>query len=826
MFRTDFFSLRFYLVGLGFGLLCACGLPGPGSSTNPQETPVEEQDYEDVVNVRIETNRAMRTTWQGDLFNLVTPQLAWALSGLEENNSLSEQAISVITMDLNFQERGRIADPFVVDQPSSRLGYDLLFQATVEKQLNRLVRVTLPNGEVMYAPLAPATVQGNNYVQVSVASHYVLKKLYEAITTREQLTDLLACDNRDTNCSHQSRVKATHILNLIELVNEYDLVITPEMTVQTVMDMFEDNLYLRTMVETGIQEIVRTTSPATHGTAREFRHLDGYEEAQLSRALTYNSALFALDLSAIKNSGNVNRVNLGVSISRTVPINTDFTPLETARTLPIYPRLTHTSDFVETRKDALTFTIPFTRSLTTYTSDNIFITPGSAYQKHATTSIDSFLSTQGNLMAGTVLEQHIDMNQVGWQSNPVYKQLYRVNQYEPNLSADQTASNTPLYPDSAPWLVSANVIKAENYSVVKPPLSSKYERVDWLEDRHVFSWEIHAEETDTDFTSARMRGQTGKTYGVLRYGLQLGNSNPVVQLTAEILQWKTSPGSDRIESTQLVRLGPFTSSPLDAHYRSWQLARNADHTMVRIPADETGPNILAPQTDTHSYTAIPTTEDDNDPLTSNTSVSHNKGLINVDGGTQPITGHVSSNGSHFALVMHKTPTNFVNRAFMVGTELHGGPGLFEDVRYQLQGNTMTVSTEETRLTNLNQSTLVLSNLNNSCEAELTVRAMTISHDIEANTIGAPERPLIEEEAIPSTECSIVDSKITLVFGDPEHEVLDQPLTLTGFFSKAEDDATTSNLINLLWLQEDNMGLVFATRDQELDPAFENQPIND
>lgn len=814
MFRTGFLSLRFYLVGLGVGLLCACGLPGPGSSTNPQETPTEELEYEDVVNVRIETNRAMRTmltSWQHDLFNLVTPQQAWALEGLDENNSLSEQAISVITMDLNFQERGRIADPFVVDQPSSRLGYDLLFQATVEKQLNRLVRVTLPNGEVMYAPLAPATVQGNNQVRVSVASHYVLKKLYEAITTREQLNDLLACNNRDTNCSHQSRVKATHILNLIELVHEYDLVITPEMRVQTVMDMFENNLYLRTMVETGIQEIVRTTSPVTHGTARQFSHLDGYEEAQLSRALTYNSALFALDLSAIKNSGNVNRVNLGVAISRTVPIDTQFTPLETARTLPIYPRLTHTSDFVETRKDALTFTIPFTRSLTTYTSDNIFITPGSAYQKHATTSIDSFLSTEGNLMAGTVLEQHIDMNQIGWQSNPVYKQLYRVNQYEPNLSADETASNTTLYPDSAPWLVSANVIKAENYSVVKPPSSNKYERVDWLEDRHVYSWEIHAEETDTLFSTARLRG---KTYGVLRYGLQLGNSNPVVQLTAETLRWEALSGS-QIQSTQP-----------DAHYRSRQLARNTDHSMVRIPADETGPNILAPASIFHAYTAITTTEDDNDPMTNNTSVSHNKGLINVDGGTQPITGHVSSNGSHFALVLHKTPTGFVNRAFIVGTELYGGPGTFSEVRYQLQGNTMTVSTEETRLTNLNQSTLVLSNLNNSCEAELTVRAISVSHDIEANTIGAPERPLIEEEAIPSTDCSIVDSKITLVFGDPEQEVLDQPLTLTGFFSKAEDDADTSNLINLLWLQEDNMGLVFATRDQELDPAFENQPIND
>lgn len=786
--------LRFVLLGFSLILLSACGLPGPGSSTSPQDqnnnNPLTA--YEDVVHVRIQGTDEMLASWQNDLFKLVTPEKAYALSGLNEYNNLGNNAISVITLDANFSDRGRIAEHFAVRKNNSGQGYDILFQQTLEKQLNRVIRVRLPNDEVMYGPLY-SVVSGANIVIVNVASHYVISKLYDAITSSAQLQDLLSCRQgeieRDTNCAHQSRAKVKHIVNLIELVHNYDLNIAPSMNVQDAIELFDSTPAIREMVETGIQEILRETSPITHGISRAFNLIDGYEPEQLHRPLSYNSTWFGLELDQVDPEALANRVSIGVSTSRTIPMNT-LTP---NNVLPIYPRLTHTAQFFQIRTDELSVDIPFTRSTMTYSRPSLFeVSNSDTFQAHSVASIDTFLSTQGNIMAGSVLEQTIDAQSIGWQSNPVYKQLYRVNQYEPNLTANSSATNTPLYPDSAPWLVSANFIKAENYSILRQ--NNTNVRSDQLEDRYVFSWEVHSEETDTEFNASNL---TGKTYGVIRYGLRLGQSDPVAQLTAETLQWEVLSAS-QIRSTQP-----------DTHFRSLRLSRNTNHAT-------SGSTELAPATTFHAYT---TTQTVRAQAQTGTTTSQNRGLITLDGGTRPTVGHASNNGSHFSLVINKPDVAVADRGFIVASELSSGPGAFNEVHYMLQGNTMGLSAEDTRLSSLNQSSLILSNSVGGCTAELTVKHFSISHDVADNLISVP---VVQTEPVAvSSSCEIEGSKITVQFAD----IMGQALTLKGFFANAETSSNPGNLINLLWLQNDNLGLVFAAREQILQPGFPNQAIN-
>jgi len=55
-------------------------------------------------------------------------------------------------------------------------------------------------------------------------------------------------------------------------------------------------------------------------------------------------------------------------------------------------------------------------------------------------------------------------------------------------------------------------------------------------------------------------------------------------------------------------------------------------------------------------------------------------------------------------------------------------------------------------------------------------------------------------------------------------MFNQNLTLKGFISPQDEvEGNTTipgNVISLLWVQDDNLGLVFATKDQQLSPTFD------
>ena len=49
----------------------------------------------------------------------------------------------------------------------------------------------------------------------------------------------------------------------------------------------------------------------------------------------------------------------------------------------------------------------------------------------------------------------------------------------------------------------------------------------------------------------------------------------------------------------------------------------------------------------------------------------------------------------------------------------------------------------------------------------------------------------------------------------------EPLTLRGFITQKNDNSTSEpgNLINFVWEQDTQLGLVFANKEQDLSPTF-------
>ncbi len=803
------YSRLSYLL-LGVFILSACGVPGPGSARNGSQSSKDDDtsNYAEVLTVRVEVNQAMRVadSWQEHLYDWLTPSKAFALSGLEDTMQLDPNRISIITLNARFQSRGIISPTPRVTKKQSGLGYNVQLQQAVVKQLNKVIRVSLPNGEVLYSPLYNVAT-GSTTVVVNVASHYVLKKLYDALPDEDALTRLLSCrlnqQETETNCPYQNRVKLKHIVNLIELVNNFDLAIDSNLSVAQVMNLFDDTPALRRMVEAGIAEILNARSPAARGTSRNFLQSDGYQSSQLHQSASYNSTFLSFELTQKSPQNAVKEVLYGAATSRVVQRN------EVSNNLPIYPLLTHTTQFFQLRTDELTVDVPFTRTTLNYLTGNRYQAENNnIVQSHSVASIDSFLGTFGNIFAGSVVEQTIDSQSVGWQTNPIYKQLYRVNPYEPNLSAGANPNNTTEYPRTAPWLLSANYIKGENYRISRSGTGNQ--RTDFLEDRHIFAWEIHGKETDRNFNTGRM---IGKHYGVVRFSLNLRSPanqtvTDVMTLTAETLLWSATSGN-QIRSSQ-----PNRDSESDTETHSYY----SSHQIVRNSLSQTSAAVSLPATTTdHAYTAVPA---EKVVPSAGTTEFVQTGLLRVDAGTQPTQGHVANAGNHFALAQNN---NNLGRGIVIGTQLAGSTQ-FEGDEYVLQGNAMSMNGTNTALLNLNGSTLRLHTIeaDRRCSAELTINTFEVAQNHETNVISDPisRSQSSTQNSVSSNGCRQKGGKLEIRFD----QVLDKPLTLKGFIADKESSSAKANLLNLIWVQNDTLGLVFATRQQNLNPHFENQGV--
>jgi hypothetical protein len=177
-------------------------------------------------------------------------------------------------------------------------------------------------------------------------------------------------------------------------------------------------------------------------------------------------------------------------------------------------------------------------------------------------------------------------------------------------------------------------------------------------------------------------------------------------------------------------------------------------------------------------------------------------------------GHADNQGNHFALTRNHPGS--LGRSLIIGSRLPTGTAVFDGGTYLLQGNTMSLNNTLSSLHNLNGSTLSLDSSAGAGCATLTVERFGLSQDLASNTLAVAGSDA--SAAVVSTSCSLSGGKVELGFAD----VFGQPLTLRGFATWSESGTEPTNLLNLLWIQNDTLGLVLATRDQERNPHFEGQ----
>ena len=136
---------------------------------------------------------------------------------------------------------------------------------------------------------------------------------------------------------------------------------------------------------------------------------------------------------------------------------------------------------------------------------------------------------------------------------------------------------------------------------------------------------------------------------------------------------------------------------------------------------------------------------------------------------------------------------------------------------------MEMTSEKNIIHQLNGSTLEIEpavNIpNNQCIANLSVKRSSVEHTIgpQENTLSEPIESA--QENIFAQTCTVNDSEIYIEF---TNLVFGEPLILRGFITQKNDASSNKpgNLINLIWQQNNQLGLVFANKEQALSPTFD------
>ena len=777
---------------LFFALLQACSGPGPGGAQEvggDNSSPGVIFEPDEVIGVVIEANDAMVASWQNDLYNAVTPAKAHALEGMKELNDLATTRISIVALNYDFQEisgtPSSIPNYRVVKKQTS--GYEIQFDALYVEQINIVIKVRFGNGEVLYAPLH-SLANPNDSITVNIGSHYVVKKLFDTINSTSELDQLLPCENSVSNCPNQFLAKAALLAQAGQMAQRYEIDLSNITTFSNALNFLDQNLDFRTHIETAVNEITRDISPIAKGTPRDFTITDGETISRLTYNQEYNSLWFALSLNDDRPDDDEDKVKLATASSVIVAEN------ELDNDLPIYPFLNQNTTLLDVRRDALISDIPFTRTVLSINENSFTRDNNEPINSFTSQLSDTRISTQAFLLNDRRIEQTIpdipnSATDIGWQFNPLFTKLYRVNDYEPDDTLDaDPSSETPDFGAEPTWLIAANYSTGAAYE-----LSINQERVAQTENLNLFSWEIHGQRTDASFS---VNDINGKEYGVIGYSLKLNDGGDVMTLFAETLRWNAA-GEEILEDQDAD------------HYRSYTLTRD-ENNGVTFEGDLTGINF-----GDHDFATIETSESNK---ANPDGFSENQGLIGLDGGTNAPFGHSTQNGKHLAFALN-TPER--GRGLMIATELRSGldSPIFSGEQYQLQGNSFNMTSTLNTLRNFNGSTLIISDgTTEDCQANLTMTSITLNHDIESNTLEQAKLDPTETEA--STTCRLNGSEIELVFAD----VLGQPLTLKGFITQqgsgTSSEDTPGRLITLLWIQSDSLGLVFANLEQNLSPTFD------
>jgi len=758
------------------------------------------------------------------------------------DNTVASATISIVALDHNFEEIDAALPPHQI-KIIQRGVYELEFDSILIEQVNIVAKARLNNTDTLYAPLY-SLQNDNEKIKVNVTSHYVLKKLFDTLETAQDLEKLIDC-NEHQGCANQFTTKANLLEQITLAAQAYELDFSSTYSFTGSLDALESALVLnedseliphldfKNHIETAVAEITRTTSPIAKGTPRSFNLLDGNNLSDSTTAQKYNSVMFGLSFASLASSeGDEEQVSIAAYTSHTLDteIGNSNTPVT------IFPTLHHTYFILDKRRDSTISEIPFLRTaLTLNEGSTPQLTRGRDSSEFEDKSLishlsDTFLSTEGFLLIPRILEQFTDKDSegenntafIGWQFDPLFSKLYQANEYEtpvPELEGSlfegEAGTDQALEPvdyGSAPtWLLTANLSKAAKYALIQPSNEEKAERVRQEEESHIFSWEIHGLETTSDFSLSQV---AEKTYGVLNYSIKLndqdsimasGDSFNILKTHAEMFEWEAASATN-INVSQ------------PSGYVTHTLSRLADNSVSGV-INETGETTESDEDRYRQNHALYLFDDDENNVLKT-------GRISLDGGTNSPEGHASQNGNYMAFSFDtEDAADPADRGagILIATKtftLGGNP--FDDTGsvYQLQGNSLGFNSEFNTLMNFNESSLTLNNTaegdaENDCSASLELKRTYIHHRTD---------PAINRILNPASDSSVSSESLSCVINGNMIEIsftsiLEQTLTLKGFISEDDDSATAGNLISLLWIQSDNLGLVFALKEQDLSPTF-------
>lgn len=814
---------------LALALLSGCGVPGLGG-TDSTSLDSRSDNIKSTIVLNIEGTTGMLNKediasmfpLEKQLFDWITPEKAFAFRGLNRINSLSTSAISVVALGPNLTDPVSTAVPqhFVEELESG--GYVIKFKEKLEPQINLAVRVRLPNERFFYGPLyeTGATESASlNPIDINIGTTYVIQKLFEAITSLDQLEEHLPCANRFTDCQTQHQVKVQMLKSIAINAGLYEIEFDSTLSYSESLAILENNAGFAATVDAAINELLRTESPIAQGTRRSEYPLDATPWTR-----EYNSAYFSIGINNFDPENTSDEVVVSAATSDIV----DAGDNELGNTFPIYPRLVTSTDVREIRREGIVPQIPFTRTplyirsggthdMLTNTPIKFFSAlPSDVDIDDSLSNADAFsgaifsrfLSTEGQVLLDRDIPQQIPIPDggidgglpaYGWNYDPVYTRLYQSNSITPTFTSADFENGVRVELDmlSEPtWLTAAYYGGGKSFSLQRSG-SNTFRADETREELNLFTWEVHGQEVYDGFNT---RNINGTQYGVISYSIELADVETAIKVNAETYHWSAS-------NTQMTETQP------DNHYQSRTLERAVSGTF-----SESGPTSSA-ASNTRGYFLIETEESSDD--------SSDQGLLRLDGGADAPLGHVSDNGKYLAFAMN---TDSNGRGLILASELRTLSPDFGStpINFNLQGNLFEMSSSANRLRNITGSSISISdNGSEDCQASLEIQYLSTTHDTDSNTIvNSTSSADIENGmdanllAANSTSCTIDGSEIEITFNDVLES--DLGLSLKGFTTQASDESSDpGNLINFLWIQPGALGLVFAQRDQALPADFED-----
>jgi hypothetical protein len=730
-------------------------------------------------------------------------------------------AISVVQLSADFTAYGSaISLPTwtstkraALSKPNSP-GCKLEFTDPFEPRVDAVIKVEYPNGEFLYAPLRRAESDDQS-ITVSFGSHLTLQRLFANFPSSIELAQALPCESTTAACETQFKAKARLLSFMAETTRLYeytDGIVASDTALQALAKL-EAKSDLITHIDTAVNEITRSLSPIAKGTLRDSYDttanssiLNGVLQSRLQPTENYNSVFFAMGFSEVVTSSSNTENRLITSSSK---ISNDATGSPN-------PKLIHNAFYLDYRYDDILPNIPFESSSISFKNYDVlnpslnknrysFLAGSGQSDNNQSLVNGTHLSSQGFFLNDRALNQTLtdtptgvgDIGE-GYDFNPVYYKLYRVNEYEPDTSlTNLDPPVSPDYGDSATWYTGAGYGLSNIYEIEQTAADPiNYERRNAKEKQRYFSWEVHGLEADETIDNSDITG----TYDVVAFTIQTQRTpDDAITLAAETLTW-TANGSLITED----------QAAGDSHYRTRTLARTSTNNIALTPDFiRTLSNL--------NYSLIETNTKKNGLLYLGSNANSDRPL-----------GHVSNSGDHIAFAVGETTNNINTKSatrglILANKQRAATPNLITGtpLEFTLSGNYFFMDADTHRLASINESILTMRvdpNGVQDCLSDLTITRTYVDHMLT----GAQAQQILDPASetlspIASTGCSLSGGKVQLDF-----TLAGKSLILRGFATPVSTGTTPEiKLMNLLWLQDDALGLVFAQADQNLSATFDN-----